>query len=471
MNELCLVCGDETWTVADLQAEAYAWSAFWGEHTDLPCARYAAFDAPLTRDTVSAIWTLMELGIPFVPLHPSWPASHREAVTARSGAVWLPTSRRPPKDTDASHEAFTKLRRPIDDEAPLALVFTSGSTGDPKGTLLSHRAFWFSAHALQTALGPLGRERWYLSLPLAHVGGLSILTRTAILGGAVVLPPAATPNDISRRKAVGFDPHTFAKHCSATNVTITSLVPTQLERLVTARVPAPACLRYVLLGGAAAPLGLRLEAHALGWPVYRSYGMTETCSHVAVDRHPTDLDEIPLSPGVNARVNADGRLCVQTESRYSGYLDSGALASGSDAAPPSVKDWFTTSDLASVNERGVIIHGRADDVVISGGENIHPAEVEAVLTTAPGVRAACAFPRASSVWGQELCAALVVGAKFDADDLSDYLRERLPSFKIPKAWVIVAALPTNPSGKVSRRLCEALHSQACQPLSSLKSQS
>jgi O-succinylbenzoic acid--CoA ligase len=472
VNELQLVCGGETWTVAELRAEAHAWASFWSEHTDLAGAPFAALDVPLTRETVTAIWTLMELGIPFVPLHPNWPESHRRAVTARSGAVWLPTSRRPPKDGDAKHpdtkhpdaarEAFARLRRPVDDESPLALVFTSGTTGEPKGALLSHRAFWSSAHSLQAALGPLAKERWHLSLPLAHVGGLSVLTRTAALGGTIVLPPLSAANDATRPKPAGFDPHAFVEHCSSANITTTSLVPTQLERLVSARVPAPACSRYVLLGGAAAPRRLRLDAHALGWPIYRTYGMTETCSHVAVDRHPTHLDEIPLSPGVNARVDADGRLCLQTECLYSGYLD---------AAPHRSKDWFTTSDLATVTKEGVIVLGRADDVVISGGENIHPTEVESVLTTAPGVRAACVFARHSDVWGQELCAALVVGTDFDPDDISAYLREQLPSFKIPKAWVLLSALPTSSSGKISRRLCADLHSHACKPLLSLASRS
>lgn len=450
--------GDRTWTAPELADIARGWCAEWADTSELSRAPLVAFDARVTTVTATAIWTLIELGIPFLPLHPAWTASQRREVVLATGALELSLPTTLPVSHPDSPDLFDVLRRPIVEESILAVVCTSGSSGQPQPARLSHRAFWTSARATQHVFGDSAVRRWYASLPLAHIGGLSVLTRAAVLGSTVVLPPSDPARESpTRAPQPRFDARSFLTHCELHGVTAASLVPTQLQRLVSLGLKAPNSLRLALLGGAPAPTSLVAAAGALDWPVHRTYGLTEACSQVATDQHPGQLSELTLNPQLEARLEPNGRLALRGDTLFSGYWGH---------SPRDVGEWFVTSDLAALNERGLSILGRADDVVISGGENIHPAEVEAALSAAPGVLAACAFGRPSESWGHELCAALVVsGPEFDAAALVDYLRARLPSFKVPKAWVLVPELPLTASGKVSRRLCRERYAQTCSPLS------
>jgi O-succinylbenzoic acid--CoA ligase len=441
---------------AELAVVARGWCAAWAQRHELAQAPLVALDAPVTPAAVTAIWTLIELGIPLLPLHPAWSLAQRRKVISDTGAVELTLPERAPVPYAGQGDVFGHLRRPVLEESTLAVVFTSGSSGQPQGAQLSHRAFWASAMATRSLLGDSALERWYVSLPLAHIGGLSILTRAAVLGSTVVLPPSRELVDSNTPQQGRFDARSFHEQCERHNVTAASLVPTQLRRLVTLGLKAPGSLRLALLGGAPADPSLIAAARTLDWPVHRTYGLTEACSQVATDRVPGETQEIALLPQVNARIEPDGRLALHSDTLFSGYW-------GQPLRSPT--EWFVTSDLAVSTERGLSILGRADEVVISGGEKIHPAEVDVALNAAPGVRAGCAFGRPSEVWGEELCAALVLsGTTFDPAALVSHLREQLPSFKVPKAWALVSELPLTASGKVSRRLCREHYSQICQPL-------
>lgn len=420
----------------------------WAKNPLLRSAPLAALDASPTLDTVAALWTLMELGIPILPLHPAWPRAHRERVIAATKALDLGEARAAPADLDGGR-AFEVLRRPVDEASTLAVIYTSGTSGEPKGAKLSHRAFWTSTRAASEVFGESAFGRWYLSLPLAHVGGFSILTRAAVLASSVALPEegGATAHP-------GFRAAAFVADCSAKGATGVSLVPTQLQRIVASGLRAPPDLQMVLLGGAPAPQSLITAALSLGWPVHRSYGLTEACAQVATDRTPCSVGRIPLLPHVDAKLESESRLALRGDSLFSGYW-------GESSRRPD--EWFVTSDVAEVEDDGLKVLGRADDVVISGGEKIHPVELDATLASAPGIAAACAFGRYSEMWGEQLCAALVRGADFDAEVFSSYLRRQLPSYKVPKAWVFVSELPTTASGKVSRSVCRQRYADVCHP--------
>lgn len=437
---------DRIWTRTDVVRRIKELAVEWTSFSQLKDAPLVALDTPLGAETLLRIWTLTTLGIPFVPLHVAWSAAQRRQVLETTGATLLP-----PTDagfTSPSGAIVHDLwRNPASDDT-LAVVFTSGSSGRPKGAALSHRSFSTSATASGSALGWSGSEVFYASLPLAHVGGLSIATRAAVLGGSIVLPAS----DGARH---GFDPATFVERCAETQTTIVSLVPTQLRRLCTARLRAPRNVRCVLLGGAHAPQALIEDGLTLGWPIRRTYGLTEACSQVATDRQSKSSGPIALLPHVEARREPDGRLALRGDSLFSGYFGE---------SPRRPTDWFVTSDLAEVGATTVLPLGRADDVVISGGENVHPDEVDAALAASPGVAIACTFARPSAEWGQELCAALVVETGFEPTQLLSYLRGVLPSFKIPKAWVVVTDLPVTATGKVSRRQCQELLASQCAPL-------
>ncbi len=417
-------------------------------------APLVAVDTTPTAQTITSLLALIELGVPFIPLHTAWSAVQRARVLAATGAVVLDLS----TGTVATDGALWNSAagrhfapRPRTPDSTLAVVFTSGSTGTPKGVVLQHRAFAASARLTRDHLELDHDEVFHLSLPLAHVGGLAILTRALILGGTLVLPTTTgAPNS-------GFDPARFVRRCAETACTVVSLVPTQLRRICAAGLTAPASVGVVLLGGAHSPPALVEAAQRLGWKVHRTYGLTEACSQVATDRRGGVEGPLELLPELGARLEPDGRLALRGPTLFAGYW-------GEDRREQS--EWFVTSDLATLGSEGVTPLGRADDLIISGGENIFPDEVDAALASAPGVIAACCFARESKEWGQELCAALIAGPDFDATRLVAHLRAVLPSFKIPKAWALVSEFPTTATGKLSRRSCQRAFAHACQPFQS-----
>lgn len=443
-----VLIAERSWTRAQAILRIDQLRAEWERLPQLRDAKLVALETPPRGESVLRLWALIELGIPFVPLHPAWSAVQRRNVLEETRAALLPSG---PEDASSPLDASPStgaadLGRTATPDTPLAVVFTSGSSGLPKGAVLSHRAFWSSAMASRAALGWTNQEVFYLSLPLAHIGGLSIVTRSAVFGGCVVLPAAGYGR--------GFDPASFVARCSETRASVVSLVPTQLHRLCGAGLPAPRDVKCVLLGGAHAPVALVEAGLRLGWPIHRTYGLTEACSQVATDRRPQSSGPISLLPHSAARSGPDGRLALTGDSLFSGYF--GHPPRGRD-------DWFLTADIVELSDGGIVPLGRADELVISGGENIHPDEVDAALASAPGVAAGCSFGRTSAEWGHELCAALIVRPDFDDQLLLGHLRAVLPSFKIPKAWVIVSDLPVTASGKISRRLCQELLAARCHP--------
>jgi O-succinylbenzoic acid--CoA ligase len=228
-------------------------------------------------------------------------------------------------------------------------------------------------------------------------------------------------------------------------VTIVSLVPTQLAALLDLEWRPPSHLRAVLLGGAAAPPALVESALARGIPVLATYGMTESFGQIATAVVPGG-PLVPL-PGVHLTAgtrDAPAPIVVEAPMLARRYLD------GRDIAPR-----FTTADLGSLDTHLVVV-GRADDVIITGGENVHPAQVEAVVATTPGVRAAVAFGVADDRWGQIVGAALVAEPWFEAAAAEAYWRARLPSFARPRRWMLVDALPLLANGKVDRRAAARL---------------
>lgn len=443
-----LLVGEQNWTREDVLQWAVQLAATWRSNETLVSAPLIAVWATPTAATVVACWTLIELGIPILPLHPAWSEHQCRQVLIETGAALLPPLDQAPAKSALGVEGnvLAGLRRPITEKSPLAVVFTSGSSARPKGVILSHRSFWETANATKHALGVGADDRWHLSLSLAHVGGLAIACRVAVLGGSVVLP--------ATEKERSFRAEDFVERCAETKVTTASLVPTQLARVCTAQLSCPPDVRRIFLGGAPAPQPLIETAQKLGWPILRTYGLTEACSQVATDRTPRSRGPLQLLPHVEASVGEDGCLALRGDCLFSGYW----------GHPPQDPDsWFTTTDVAVVSADHVVISGRADEVLISGGENIHPAEVDAALAGAPGVAHACTFGRESTVWGQELCAVVVPGPDYEPFAVLAYLRGVLPSYKIPKAWLVVPELPLGATGKVSRLRCRELHGAACHP--------
>jgi O-succinylbenzoic acid--CoA ligase len=307
-------------------------------------------------------------------------------------------------------------------EGTAVVIGTSGSTGVPKGVELGAAALRHSARASLDRVGARPGERWLCCLPVTHVAGLQVLVRSLVGGTEPVLAERADDQTVA------------ASGCAHV-----SLVPTQLQRLLASvdrSTPASLLAGFssVLLGGAAAPAGLLSAARAAGVPVVTTYGMTETCGGCVYDGVPLD--------GVRAEVRDDDRIWLRGPVLFSGYR-------GGPGAP--ADGWFRTGDLGRLDDAGrLIVRGRADDVINTGGEKVVPGEVAAVLQACPGVRDAAVIGQPDPEWGERVVAVVVPADPDNPPELELLrlrVRERLPRYAAPSKVVMVDAVPMLPSGK------------------------
>jgi O-succinylbenzoic acid--CoA ligase len=349
----------------------------------------SVFVAEPTEATVARIRAHIAARRPFVPLHPRLTGAERAALRPDLGAV--------PAGT-------------------LAVVYTSGTTGEPRGAVLGRAAFIAAARASAARLGWRDDDRWLLCLPLAHVGGLAVIVRCLL---------ARRPFMLGRPDRIAAD---LVRH----RATIVSLVPTLLARLLDDGWAPPPWLRLVLLGGAAASPALLARAAERGVPVVASYGLTEACGQVAT--------QIPGAPGAGCGPPLPGvRLRIVDDEIQ---LDGPTLFSGYLGAPARSPGWHATGDFGRLDAAGNLhVLGRRTDLIVTGGENVYPAEVEAYLD-ARGV-AACVFGIPDERWGQ-IVAALTT-RPIGERELAD-----LAPFKRPRRWVLVDELPLTPAGKPDR---------------------
>jgi O-succinylbenzoic acid--CoA ligase len=306
------------------------------------------------------------------------------------------------------------------------VMHTSGTTAAPKRVELTYGNWLANALGSAVAVGLDPQERWLCAMPLAHVGGLSILIRSAIYATTVVLHERFETEAVLEAL---MDP--------AQRITIVSLVPTMLSRLLDAGLREPPALRWALLGGGPIAPALLARAAQARVPVAPTYGMTEACSQIATFGHPLH--------GVEFRLDGPGReIWVRGP-----VVAPGALAEDG---------WLHTGDLGELADGELRIVGRKADTIVSGGENVAPAEVEAVLLEHPAVADAGVTSRADPEWGEALIALLVPrpGAALDAGELRRFCAERLAPFKVPKAFEQTQELPRTPSGKLLRRELRAL---------------
>ncbi len=244
----------------------------------------------------------------------------------------------------------------------------------------------------------------------------------------------------------------------ADRVTQLSLVPTMLSLLLDAHPSgaAPAHLRALLLGGAAASPALMARAAERGLPVVVTYGCTETCSQVVATPYAQRFDAaawgagVPLA-GVELRID-DGRILVKGPMRMAGYL-------GEEPLDPDA--WFDTGDLGEIDARGGLhLHARRADLIVTGGENVYPAEVERVLDACPGIRASAVFGLSDETWGQTVAAALVAGTPPPSDaQLLTHVREALAPHQRPRRICFIDSLPVNSAGKLDRLALPRLAAQ------------
>jgi o-succinylbenzoate---CoA ligase len=331
---------------------------------------------------------------------------------------------------------------------PFAIIHTSGTSGRPKGAVLTYGNIFYSAMASAYRLGHLPDDCWLCVLPLYHVGGLSIIMRAVLHGVTVDLHPR-------------FDVEAVNRALDTQPITLISLVPTMLHRLLESRCRWPDSLRLILLGGAAAPPELLARCREVGLPVATTYGLTEAASQVAtmlpddVNRKPGSvgrpllftsvkiIDEHgePAAPGEYGEIVVSGPTVMQ------GYFND------PEATARVLRNGeLHTGDIGYLDDDGdLFVVQRRSDLIVSGGENVYPAEVEQAIRAHPAVVDACVVGLDDEDWGQRVAAAVIVadGAALTEAELIAFCRERLAGYKLPRRVLLVDALPQTASGKVS----------------------
>ena len=371
---------------------------------------------PASRAFVVAIHACLVLRAPAMPIDPR--LSERERADLTRG---VPVFLADPLAEDGG--APFHAQDPSEREVAL-VVHTSGTTRTARQVELTFGNLAAHVRATGRVLGGDPEERWLCPMPLSHVAGLMILIRSAAAVGTVVLEPGP------------FDADRIARQLREGDITMASLVPTMLARVLEAGGRAGPRLRRVMLGGGPVPPGLVRRAADAGFPVVQTYGLTEACSTVTV-AEPGDLETAGRAlPGIGLTVAADGEILV--------------------SGPTVVGEWdaLRTGDLGRLDEQGrLTVIGRKSDTIVSGGENVAPAEVEAVLEEHPGVAEAAVFARRHALWGEAVTARVVPSGETaqTAAELRAHCAERLAGYKVPKAFELVARLPRTPSGKLLRR--------------------
>jgi malonyl-CoA/methylmalonyl-CoA synthetase len=322
-------------------------------------------------------------------------------------------------------------------DAPALLVYTSGTTGRPKGAPLTHANLLASATAVSLAWRWTPDDVLLLALPLFHVHGLGVgLVGSLSVGAGVVLRPRFALDDVLAH---------------AGEATLFFGVPTMYQRLAeSGRAGELRALRLLVSGSAPLPAALAEDiARATGQVPLERYGMTET---IMLTGNPYDGPRKPGTvgfpfPGVELRLAGSGEIEVRGPNVIAGY----AGDPQADAEAFTADGWFRTGDLGAFDDDGYLsIAGRSKELIITGGYNVHPREVEEVLLAIPGVREAAVVGRPSPEWGESVTAVLVVDEPVDADAVRAHAATQLAAYKVPKAVEFVDALPRNAMGKLVR---------------------
>lgn len=342
-------------------------------------------------------------------LNPRMPEGEREALTRRAGAV------------------LSQLPAHV-------IVATSGSTGAFKLVALSKEAILASAAAVNEHLGATAADDWACVLPMFHVGGLGIFARVHLSCASVF--------------EAQWEPRGFAHLLAAKRIAFSALVPAQVRDLIREELTAPATLRAVVVGGGALDDDAYETARRLGWPLLRSYGLTECCSQVATERY--DSPELHVLPHLEVRSETDGRIAIRGASLLTAYINEEGLE---DPKRPRKRDgWFVTEDLGRVEGRVLRVEGRAGEFVKIGGESVDLGRLDRIMAQVAENKAAIvAMP--DERLGHVIVAASAVEP---AGIVEEFNRRVLPFERIRRAYG-VAEIPRSPLGKLLRtRLLEII---------------
>jgi O-succinylbenzoic acid--CoA ligase len=467
-DKLALAFPRQRWTFADLRESVVAAATVLSSARAESAGRIGILSAN-RPGVVFTVHAATSMTVPFVPLN--WRQSADElawqlrdagitvlvvdedrAALAKFACADLPVKIVPIAELErsvASGETPNELAR-IDVEREATVIYTSGTSGRPKGARITYDNLWFGAIASALHLGHHPQDVWLATMPLFHVGGLAILLRGVIGAIPVILQEHFEPESALAALDEG--------------VTLLSVVPTMLQRMLDTRgeAPWPATLRCVLLGGSAAPLRVIEESVRRGIPVAPTYGLTEATSQVTTllpaeaARRPSSsglplpLTEVRIVTQAGAALPGEvGEIEIRGPTVFAGYI-------GDDSSESRDLDdgWFRSGDAGYRDSDGYLyVVDRRDDLIISGGENVYPAEIERVVRQHPSVLDVGVIGVPDASWGSRPVAAVVWRGDLDRAraNLLDHCRKHLPGYKVPDRFHFLSELPRSPSGKLLRR--------------------
>ena len=422
-----LVDGAASWTYAQLRAEVERHTAMLADAGVRPGDRVMLL-AENCAAQVALIFAIARTGAWIVNVNARLSPGELAAIEAHSGARLVIHLDDGAVHAGAlNHDCVPELERDV-----AALIYTTGTTGNPKGVLLTHANLLFVAQASSTLRAVVATDRAYAVLPISHVYGLtSVLLGTLYAGACLVLEARFTP---------------AAMRAAIPGLTILQGVPAMYARLLDfcggARIPSS--LRFIYAGGS--PLDPALKARveqAFGLPLHNGYGLTETAptvSQTRLDAPRTDSSVGMAIPGVDVKLVGE-ELWVRGPNVMRGYYK-GPVAVTADG-------WFNTGDMARIDADGAIfITGRTKELIIRAGFNVYPLEVETAINAHPDVAMAAVVGRPLADGDEEVVAYVQARAGCAAPELTDWLAARLAPYKRPARIVFMDALPAAANGKV-----------------------
>ncbi len=363
--------------------------------------------------------------------------------------------------------SYEKIKWPFDAIIPdlfsqnenALILFTSGSSGKPKGVELTFNNLRKSFENCNSVLKQNNKDRWLASLPFYHIGGFSIIIRALLSGATIILPPSLTTEDL-------------AVEIKLRKPSLISLVSTQLKRFLDAGIYPNKYLRSLLLGGGYIDDSLVLQALENGWPVAKVYGSTESSSLVTLLDCKSKKDKLSSAgkPLNNNQIfivdeqrnklpnNSKGEIAVKSDSCSIRYFNN-----PEETVNKFNDGLYYTGDYGFIDEDGFLfIEARRDDLIISGGENVNPLEIQKIIKEFQGIENAFVFGEEDKEWGHIISAAVKseTGKDISSDELKEYMSSRISSFKIPKKFYFVDEFPLSPLGKVQKKkLMEIIRKQ------------
>ena len=328
------------------------------------------------------------------------------------------------------------------------VIFTSGSMGVPKGVMLSFKNLIRSAEIGDQILNQTSQDRWLASLPFNHIGGFSIISRALLAGASIIIPDSSDIKD-------------FIESLNNFKPTLASFVGTQLKKLMNEKIVPPKELRNVLLGGGFIDDQLIESSINNGWKISKVYGSSETSSFVCAASHEELKGRIKSSGKIlypneilivdehknKLPLSTVGEIAIRSDAVFRGYLNN-TIETGKKL----INNYYYSGDLGYLDEEGFLfVEARRNDLIVSGGENVNPLEVESCILQMENVKECCVIGIEDETWGQIVVAAIVSeNSKIDEYKIRNSLKKKLAGFKIPKKILFVEYIPRTSLGKIEK---------------------